>query len=66
MDIMKKSIEMHGQHKGKLEIVSKVSLVDSYDLSLAYSPGVAAPCLEIEKIVLMSMITRLKGTLLQL
>lgn len=49
MDIMKKSIEMHGQHKGKLEIVSKVSLVDSYDLSLAYSPGVAAPCLEIEK-----------------
>lgn len=49
MDLMKKSIEMHGQYKGKLEISSKVPLVDSYDLSLAYSPGVAAPCLEIEK-----------------
>ena len=49
MDLMKKSIEMHGQYKGKLEISSKVQLVDSYDLSLAYSPGVAAPCLEIEK-----------------
>lgn len=46
---MKKSIEMHGQYKGKLEINSKVPVVDSYDLSLAYSPGVAAPCLEIEK-----------------
>jgi len=49
MDLMKKSMEMHGQYKGKLEIGSKVPLVDSYDLSLAYSPGVAAPCLEIEK-----------------
>lgn len=49
MDLMKKSIEMHGQYKGKLEINSKVPVVDSYDLSLAYSPGVAAPCLEIEK-----------------
>ncbi|KGR74186.1 NAD(P)-dependent malic enzyme [Ureibacillus sinduriensis] len=49
MDLMKKSIEMHEQYKGKLEINSKVPVVDSYDLSLAYSPGVAAPCLEIEK-----------------
>ncbi|MFC7685067.1 NADP-dependent malic enzyme [Ureibacillus sp. GCM10028918] len=49
MDLMKKSIEMHGQYKGKLEINSKVPVEDSYDLSLAYSPGVAAPCLEIEK-----------------
>ncbi|MDN4493804.1 NAD(P)-dependent malic enzyme [Ureibacillus aquaedulcis] len=49
MDLMKKSIEMHAQFKGKLEISSKVPLEDSYDLSLAYSPGVAAPCIEIEK-----------------
>ncbi len=46
---MKKSLEMHKEFKGKMEIVSKVPLKDSYDLSLAYSPGVAAPCQEIEK-----------------
>lgn len=49
MDLMKKSLEMHKEFKGKMEIVSKVPLKDSYDLSLAYSPGVAAPCQEIEK-----------------
>lgn len=49
MDIFKKSLEMHEQYGGKLEIRSKVPVEDSYDLSLAYSPGVAAPCLEIEK-----------------
>ena len=49
MDIFKKSLEMHEQYGGKLEIQAKVPLEDSYDLSLAYSPGVAAPCLEIEK-----------------
>ncbi|TSI09094.1 NADP-dependent malic enzyme [Lysinibacillus sp. BW-2-10] len=48
MDIMKKAIEMHGEFKGKLEVRSKIPLEDSYDLSLAYSPGVAAPCIEIE------------------
>lgn len=49
MDIMKNSLEMHALNKGKLEIKSKVRIEDTYDLSLAYSPGVAAPCLEIEK-----------------
>lgn len=49
MDVMKQSLEMHKQSKGKLEIVSKVPVNDTRDLSLAYSPGVAAPCLEIEK-----------------
>lgn len=49
MDLMKKSLEMHEQHKGKMEIKSKVPVEDTYDLSLAYSPGVAAPCIEIEK-----------------
>lgn len=47
MDLMKKAVEMHLEHKGKMEIVSKVPVQDSYDLSLAYSPGVAQPCLEI-------------------
>ena len=49
MDIFQKSLEMHEQYGGKLEVRSKVPVADSYDLSLAYSPGVAAPCLEIEK-----------------
>lgn len=49
MDIMKKSLEMHEMYGGKMEVKAKVPLENSYDLSLAYSPGVAAPCLEIEK-----------------
>lgn len=49
MDLMKNSLQMHALNKGKLEIKSKVRIQDTYDLSLAYSPGVAAPCLEIEK-----------------
>ncbi|NYF25350.1 NADP-dependent malic enzyme [Sporosarcina sp. JAI121] len=43
------SLEMHRYHKGKMETVSKVPLENSADLSLAYSPGVAEPCLEIAK-----------------
>lgn len=49
MDLMKKSLEMHEHFGGKMEIRSKVPVQDTYDLSLAYSPGVAAPCIEIEK-----------------
>ncbi len=40
---------MHRIHTGKMETVSKVPLENSVDLSLAYSPGVADPCLEIAK-----------------
>lgn len=46
---MKKALEMHENYGGKMEIRSKVPMLDTYDLSLAYSPGVAAPCIEIEK-----------------
>lgn len=49
MDIMKKALDMHAYYSGKLEVISKVPVQDAYDLSLAYSPGVAAPCVEIEK-----------------
>ena len=49
MDIMKKALDMHEQYTGKMEIQSKVPMNDSYDLSLAYSPGVAAPCMEISE-----------------
>ena len=41
------SLEMHRLHKGKMETTSKVPLENKYDLSLAYSPGVAEPCIEI-------------------
>ncbi|WP_432358515.1 NAD(P)-dependent malic enzyme [Sporosarcina sp. UB5] len=49
MDVMKKSLDMHEKHRGKMEVSSKVPLDSIEDLSLAYSPGVAAPCIEIEK-----------------
>lgn len=45
----KASLSLHAKHKGKLEIHSKVPLVNKEDLSKAYTPGVAAPCIEISK-----------------
>lgn len=49
MDYMKESLRMHEQWKGKLSIEPKMPIKSKQDLSLAYTPGVAAPCLEIEK-----------------
>lgn len=49
MDYKKESIKLHETNGGKLEIRSKVNVKDKTDLSLAYSPGVAGPCLEIAK-----------------
>lgn len=49
MDYMKKSLEMHESWKGKIEVNSRVSVNSKEDLSLAYTPGVAQPCLEIQK-----------------
>ncbi len=48
MDIKNKSLELHKQLKGKLEIKSRVSVKTKEDLSLAYTPGVAQACLEIQ------------------
>lgn len=45
----KASLALHAKHKGKLEVRSKVPLHAKEDLSTAYTPGVAAPCLEIAK-----------------
>lgn len=45
----KASLALHAQHKGKLEIHAKVPLKNKEDLSKAYTPGVAAPCIEIAK-----------------
>ncbi len=49
MDIKQQALEKHFEWKGKLEVVSRVKLENSQDLSLAYTPGVAQPCLEIAK-----------------
>lgn len=42
-----KSLKLHEDNRGKMEIISKVPLENKYDLSVAYTPGVARPCLEI-------------------
>ncbi|MFD1030258.1 NAD(P)-dependent malic enzyme [Metaplanococcus flavidus] len=47
--LRQEALRMHREHQGKLEIVSKVAVRNEYDLSLAYSPGVAEPCKEIER-----------------
>ncbi|MBR2474290.1 MAG: NADP-dependent malic enzyme [Clostridia bacterium] len=49
MNYLERSLEMHRALKGKLEIKSKVTVSDRESLSLAYTPGVAQPCLEIHK-----------------
>lgn len=49
MDYAAKSLRLHREWKGKIEVTSRVPVKNSEDLSLAYTPGVAQPCLEIEK-----------------
>mgnify|MGYP003979620515 FL=1 len=49
MDYKEESLILHKKNKGKIEIVSKVKVTNKEELSLAYSPGVAEPCLEIKK-----------------
>ena len=49
MDYAKESLRLHYEWKGKLEVVSTVPVATRDDLSLAYTPGVAQPCLEIQK-----------------
>ena len=47
MDIRKESLKKHYDWNGKIEVVSRVSIKSREDLSLAYTPGVAEPCMEI-------------------
>ena len=49
MDYAKESLRLHGEWKGKIEVISRVPVKSKEDLSLAYTPGVAQPCLEIQK-----------------
>lgn len=49
MDIRQESLKKHYDWRGKIEVVSRVKINDRHDLSLAYTPGVAEPCLVIQK-----------------
>lgn len=49
MDYAQKSLELHEKLRGKIEIISRVPVKSREDLSLAYTPGVAQPCLEIQR-----------------
>ncbi|MCC8156465.1 MAG: NAD-dependent malic enzyme [Oscillospiraceae bacterium] len=49
MTVAERSLAMHREARGKIEIISRVSVRNREDLSLAYTPGVAQPCLEIQK-----------------
>ena len=49
MDIKEQALKKHEEWKGKIEVISRVPVKNAKDLSLAYTPGVAEPCLEIQK-----------------
>ncbi|MEE0944436.1 MAG: NADP-dependent malic enzyme [Clostridia bacterium] len=49
MDIRQQSLKKHYDWKGKIEVISRATIESREDLSLAYTPGVAEPCLEINK-----------------
>lgn len=47
MTLKEEALKLHRQHRGKIRVESKVDVANAYDLSLAYTPGVAEPCREI-------------------
>ena len=49
MNYAEESLKLHGEWNGKIEVISRVPVSNRDELSLAYTPGVAAPCLEIQK-----------------
>ena len=49
MNYAEESLRLHGEWQGKIEVISRVPVKSKDDLSLAYTPGVAQPCLEIQK-----------------
>ena len=49
MNYQAESLRLHGEWKGKIEVISRVPVTNREELSLAYTPGVAQPCLEIQK-----------------
>lgn len=63
MTIAEESLALHYEKKGKIRVESTVSVKDSHDLSLAYTPGVAAPCLAIQKDVNLSYDLTARGNM---
>ena len=63
MDYAKVSLEKHYTWKGKIEVICRAPLNDKDDLSLAYTPGVAQPCLEIQKDVDLSYTLTRRGNM---
>ena len=49
MDIRQESLKKHYEWNGKIEVISRVPILNSEELALAYTPGVAEPCLEIQR-----------------
>jgi malate dehydrogenase (oxaloacetate-decarboxylating) len=62
MDYAKESLRLHYEWKGKLEMVPRAEVNSKDALSLAYTPGVAQPCLEIQKDVTKSYELTAGGT----
>ncbi|MBR1899665.1 MAG: NAD-dependent malic enzyme [Lachnospiraceae bacterium] len=63
MDYAAQSLRLHREWKGKIEVTSRVPVENSEDLSLAYTPGVAQPCLEIQKDIDLSYDLTRRGNL---
>lgn len=63
MDIGQESLQAHEEWKGKIEVISRAPVSDKHDLSVAYTPGVAQPCLEIQKDVDKSYLYTRRGNL---
>lgn len=55
MNIREESLKKHYEWNGKIEVIAKTKVNDSKALSLAYTPGVAEPCLEIQRIITKAM-----------
>ena len=49
MNYAEESLRLHQEWHGKIEVISRVKVESKEDLALAYTPGVAQPCLEIQK-----------------
>lgn len=48
-DLRQKALEVHRMWKGKVEVISRAKIENNEELSIAYTPGVAQPCIEIQK-----------------
>ena len=64
MDYAKESLKKHYEWQGKIEVVSRAEVKTREDLSLAYTPGVAQPCLEIKEDIQKSYMLTRRGNLI--